>query len=178
MTLDLRTAPPADVRALDLRAVDRDLWADEAAIWARLGAVLDRIPVAALDRPMAPSDAGGSPWSALDHLGHLAAWADEGIAAIVRVLDGAAWPADDDYAGGDFDAFNETQRAMWAGEGGVEVRTHLEESHARLLALARALPVEVIRSDEAWTWVFLTLHGHVLDHLEVLEQAAARAAPK
>jgi hypothetical protein len=176
MTLDLRTAPLADVRALDLRAADRDLWADEAAIWVRLGVVLDRIPVADWDRQVAPSDGGGTPWSALDHVGHLAAWADEGIAAIVRVLDGAAWPADDDYAGGDFDAFNETQRATWAGEGAVEVRTHLEESHARLVALARDLPLDVIRADEAWSWVFLTLHGHALDHLDVLGQAAARAA--
>lgn len=103
MTLDLRTAPLADVRALDLRAADRDPWADEAAIWARLGAVLDRIPVADWDRPV-------------------------------------------------------------------------EESHARLVALARDLPLDVIRSDEAWSWVFLTLRGHALDHLEVLEQAAARAA--
>jgi hypothetical protein len=176
MTVDLRTAPLADVRALDLRAADRDLWADEGAIWARLEAVLDRIPVADWDRQVAPSDGGGPPWSVLDHVGHLAAWADEGIAAIVRVLDGAAWPADDDYAGGDFDAFNETQRATWVGEGAVEVRTHLDESHARLVALARDLPFDVIRSDEAWSWVFLTLHGHALDHLEVLQQAAARAA--
>jgi len=176
MTLDLRTAPLVDVRALDLRRADRDPWADEAAIWARLGAVLDRIPAAGWDRPVAPSDGGGQPWSALDHVGHLAAWTDEGIAAIVRVLDGAAWPADDDYAGGDFDAFNETQRATWAGEGVAEVRTHLDESHARLVALARDLPLDVIRSDEAWSWVFLTLHGHALDHLAVLERAAARAA--
>jgi hypothetical protein len=175
MTVDLRTAPLADVRALDLRADDRDPWADEEAIWARLGAVLDRIAAAGWDRQVAPSDGGGPPWSALDHVGHLAAWADEGVAAIVRVLDGAAWPADDDYAGGDFDAFNETQRAMWAGEGAAEVRTHLEESHGRLVALARDLPVDVIRGDEAWSWVFLTLHGHAIDHLEVLERAAAPA---
>jgi hypothetical protein len=173
MTVNLRTAPLADVRALDLRAADRDLWVDEAAIWARLAGVLDRIPAADWDHPVAPSDAGGPPWSALDHVGHLAAWSDEGIAAIVRVLDGAAWPVDDDFAGGDFDAFNESQRATWAGEGAAEVRAHLDESHARLLALARDLPVDVIRGDEAWSWVFMTLHGHALEHMEILERAAA-----
>jgi hypothetical protein len=36
--------------------------------------------------------------------------------------------------------------------------------------------LDVIRSDDAWSWVFLTLHGHARDHLAVLEQAAARAA--
>ena len=176
MTMDLRTAPLADVRAQDLRALGRDPWADEAAIWARLGDVLDQIPAADWDRPVAPSDGGGPPWSALDHVGHLAAWFDEGIAAIIRVLDGAAWPTDDDYAGGDFDAFNETQRATWAGDGAVEVRTHLDESRTRLVALARDLPLDVIRGDEAWGWIFGPLHEHALEHLEVLEQAAARAA--
>jgi len=175
MPIDLRTAPLADVRAIDLRAADRDIWADEAATWARLEAVLDRIPAADWDRQVAPSNGGGPPWSVLDHVGHLAAWADEGIAAIVRVLDGAAWPTDDDYAGGDFDAFNETQRAAWAGEGAAEVRIHLEESHARLVALARDLPSDVIRGDEGWGWTFGPLHEHALDHLEVLEWAAARA---
>lgn len=177
MTVDLRSAPLADIKALDLRAAERDLWADEAALWARLGAVLDRIPSAGWDREVAPSDGGGPPWSALDHVAHLAAWSDEGITAIVRVLDGAAWPVDDDYAGGNFDAFNETQRASWAGEGAVEVRAHLEESHARLVALARDLPLDLVRTDDAWSWIFLTLHGHALDHLEILERVAAGPAP-
>jgi len=176
MTVGLRTAPLADVRALDLRAADRDLWADEASIWARLEGVLDRIGAADWDRQVAPSEAGGPPWSALDHAGHLAAWSDVGIAAIVRVLDGAAWPVDEDFADGDFDAFNETQRASWTGEGAAEVRTHLDESHARLHALARDLPVDVVRGDEAWSWVFMTLHGHALEHLDILERAA-RPAP-
>ncbi len=47
MTVGLRTAPVADVRAVDLRAADRDLWADEAAIRARLPVDLDRIPAPA-----------------------------------------------------------------------------------------------------------------------------------
>ncbi|HEX7399088.1 MAG TPA: DinB family protein [Candidatus Limnocylindrales bacterium] len=175
MTVDLRTAPVAEVRALDLRAADRDLWADEASIWARLAGCLDRIAAADWDRQVAPSEAGGPPWSALDHAGHLAAWSDVGIAAIVRVLDGAAWPVDEDFADGDFDAFNETQRASWTGEGAAEVRTHLDESHARLLALARDLPVDVVRGDEAWSWVFMTLHGHALEHLDILERAARPA---
>ena len=33
--IDLRRAPLAAVRAVDLRAPDRDLWADERATWDR-----------------------------------------------------------------------------------------------------------------------------------------------
>ncbi len=175
MTLDLGTTSLADVRALDYRAADRDPWSDEAAVWARLSGVLDRIPSADWDRPVAPSDGGGAPWSVRDHVGHLAAWSDEGIAAIERVLAGGAWPDDADFAGGDFDAFNEIQRAGWASDGAAVVRAHLDDAHGRLVALARSLPLEVIRSEEAWSWIFLTLHGHALDHLEILE-AATRAA--
>ena len=32
-TTDLRTAPLADVRDVDLRATARDFWADEVALW-------------------------------------------------------------------------------------------------------------------------------------------------
>lgn len=179
MTIDLRTAPLAEVRGLDLRAGARDIWADEAAIWGRLVAALDGIPAADWNRPVAPSDGGGPPWSVLDHVGHLAAWSDEAIAGIIRVLDGAAWPADEDFAGGDFDAFNEVQRAAWvgAGEGVDDVRTHLAESHVRLVALARDLPDDVIRGDDGWGWTLGLLDEHTLDHLEVLEHAAAGAAP-
>jgi len=172
MTLDLGTAPLAEVRALDLRAADRDLWADEAAVWTRLTDVLDRIPYARWGEPIAPSDGGGAPWSVRDHAGHLAAWSEEGSAAIGRVLAGAPWPRDEDFAGGDFDAFNETQRAGWARDDAAAVRAHLDDAHGRLVALAKTLPLEVIRGEEAWTWVFLTLHGHALDHLAVLESAA------
>ena len=42
--VDLRIAPLGDVRAIDFRAADRDLWADEAALWDRL-----RMTLAGLD---------------------------------------------------------------------------------------------------------------------------------
>jgi hypothetical protein len=175
LTIDLRTAPLADVRAVDLGAADRDPWADEAAIWARLGEVLDHIGAAHWDHPLEPAGNDGQAWSVLDHVGHLAAWFDEGVTAIVRVLDGAPWPTFDEVAGGDFDAFNASQRAGWAGDGPADVRTHLDESRARLVALARDLPGDVIRDDDAWGWVFGVLVEHNLEHLEVLERAAGRA---
>ena len=39
---DLRRAPLPDLRALDLRAPERDLWADEAALWDRLDGLVGR----------------------------------------------------------------------------------------------------------------------------------------
>ncbi len=176
MTEDLRTAPAADLAQLDFRAPGRDPWADEAAIWERLQATLDAVPADAWDRPISASASGGPPWTPGDHAAHLADWADEAIGCVGRVLDGDPWPSDEDYGGGDFDAFNESRRSAWAGDDREEIRDHLAASRGRLIALARTLPPDVLRSDDGWEWVFMTLHGHAVDHLAVLE-AAARGIP-
>jgi hypothetical protein len=42
-------------------------------------------------------------------------------------------------------------------------------AHEQALAIARRLPLEMIRSDAAWGWVHQVLHGHEIDHLTVLE---------
>ena len=57
---DLRRAPLADSVPSDFRARDRDLWADEAAMWDRLLASWAGLDDAAWHLPgAAPSDAGG-----------------------------------------------------------------------------------------------------------------------
>ena len=72
---DLRRAPLADIRAVDLRAPDRDLWADEAALWDRLTIAWAGLDDAAWHLPgAAPSDAGGTDWSLAEHVGHIADW--------------------------------------------------------------------------------------------------------
>lgn len=178
MTVELRTAPIADLAGVDFRAPDRDPWADEAAVWERLQATLDALPADAWDRVLSASEAGGPGWTARDHVAHLADWADEAVGDTTRVLDGAAWPRDEDFGAGDFDAFNESRRASWASDDPAEVREHLAESRARLLAIARTLPLDVVRSDEAWEWLFMTLHGHAVDHLAILDEAARSASPR
>ncbi len=94
------------------------------------------------------------------------------------MLDGEPWPRDEDFGGGDVDAYNEARRPKWAADDPAEVRAHLAASRARLLAIARTLPLEVVRSDEAWEWVFMTLHGHIVDHLPILDEAARAAAQR
>ena len=74
-TVDLRRATLADARALDLRGAERDLWADEAALWDRLIATWAGLDDAAWHLPgAAPSDAGGPDWSLAEHIGHIADW--------------------------------------------------------------------------------------------------------
>ena len=73
--LDLRRAPLGELFAIDFRTEDRDLWADEAALWDRLLASWAGLDDAAWRLPgAAPSDAGGPDWSLLDHVGHLVDW--------------------------------------------------------------------------------------------------------
>ena len=72
---DLRRAPLASVRAIDLRAAERDFWSDEAALWDRFEASWAGLDDAAWRLPgAAPSDAGGPDWSLAEHVGHVADW--------------------------------------------------------------------------------------------------------
>jgi hypothetical protein len=175
IAVDLRRAPLATVRSVDLRAADRDFWADERALWDRTVASW-----AGLDDPAwrlpgaAPSDAGGPDWSLLDHVAHLAQWQDVALGYVPRAVDTGAWPSDDDFEGGDFDRYNEHQRAAWTTLAPATIRARLADGHRRLVRQARRLPLDVIRGDDGWGWVYMALHGHDIDHLAVIEPWADR----
>jgi len=169
-TVDIRRAPLADVRALDLRAPHRDLWVDEAATWDRFVASWAGLDDAAWHLPgAAPSDAGGPDWSLAEHVGHVADWQELAADYIALALRTGRWPSDDDYDGGDFDRYNERRRAPWTTMSAEAIVARLTAARPRLLAAARPLPAETIRGHEAWGWVYFLLHGHYLDHLAVVE---------
>ncbi|MCI0346548.1 MAG: DinB family protein [Chloroflexi bacterium] len=173
--IDLRRAPLADLRAIDFRDPARDFWADEALVWQRFRSTWAGLDDAAWHVPgAAPSDAGGPDWSLLEHVAHIEDWQELDVGYVARVLEGGDWPADDEYSGGDFDRFNESRRERFADLVPGQLRARLADSHARLVALAARLPLEVIRSDAAWGWVFDVLHGHVIDHLAVIEPWVVR----
>jgi hypothetical protein len=175
VAIDLRLASLAELRAIDFRSPDRDFWSDEAMLWGRLVASWAGLDDAAWTVPgAAPSDAGGPDWSLLEHVAHLEDWQALDIGYVGTVLADGGWPSDDEYSGGDFDRFNEGRRGQYVGLAPAPLRTRLLESHDRLVDLAKRLPMDVIRSDAAWGWVFNVLHGHVLDHLAVLEPWADR----
>ena len=76
---DLRRAPLADLRTLDLRSETRDFWEDEAAVWDRFVASWAGLDDVAWAVPgAAPSDAGGPDWSLAEHVGHVADWSADG----------------------------------------------------------------------------------------------------
>ena len=88
---DLRRAPLADVRAVDMRAPQRDLWADEAALWNRFEAAWAGLDDAAWHVPgAAASDAGGPDRSLSEHVGHVADRQELAIDYTTLALD---WPA-------------------------------------------------------------------------------------
>jgi hypothetical protein len=173
--VDLRRDALSDLRAIDFRSPDRDYWADEAAVQDRFVAVWAGLDDAAWRLPgAAPSDAGGSDWSLLDHVGHVVDWWELAADYIADVKRGSAWPTDDDfYANGDFDALNEVRRPRFADIAPVDLRARGLAAHDRVVAVARTLPVAMIRSDVAWGWVHQVLHGHAIDHLTVLEPWSA-----
>lgn len=167
---DLRRAPLADLRALDLRSPERDLWADEAALWDRLVATWAGLDDAAWHLPgAAPSDAGGPDWSLAEHIGHLAAWQELAEGYIETAISSGHWPADADFDGGDFDRFNERLREPWASMARDEIVGRLGASRIAVLDMAHRLAPGEIRADGAWGWVYMVIHGHYLDHLGVVE---------
>lgn len=167
---DLRRAPLADVRAIDYRAAARDLWVDEAALWARMHATWAGLDDAAWHLPgAAPSDAGGPDWSLAEHVGHIADWQELAIDYVSTAQVTGRWPTDDDFDGGDFDRYNERRRAPWTTMPAASILARLGAARPRLLAAVRRLEPDTIRGDEPWAWIHLTLHGHYLDHLAVLE---------
>ena len=167
---DLRRAPLAEARELDLRSPDRDLWADEAALHDRLLASWAGLDDAAWHLPgAAPSDAGGPDWSLAEHVGHLVAWQEVGSAYTAHAVESGRWPSDQDFDDGDFDRFNERNRAPWTTMPRDGILARFETSRRELITQARRLTDDQIRSDEPWDWVYMTLHGHYLDHLGIVE---------
>ena len=122
----------------------------------------------------APSDAGGPDWSLAEHVAHVVDWQELAVDYVAVALRTGRWPADEEYDGGDFDRFNERRRSRYAELSPATIARRLDASHAALLAAVRTLDPRVIRSDEAWGWVFQVLHGHQLDHLGVLEPWAGQ----
>jgi hypothetical protein len=168
--VDLRTAGLTSIRGRDLRAPERDLWADEAALWERMNLAWAGLDDAAWHLPgAAPSDAGGPDWSLAEHVGHIADWQELAIDYTARAIETGRWPSDSDYDDGNFDTFNERRREPWASMSRDEILARLEAARPRLLEVAQRLAPDVIRGDEAWGWVYPGLHGHYLDHLAVIE---------
>ena len=172
--LDLRTAPLDAIHGRDLRARERDFWADEAALWERLHGNWAGLDDAAWHRPgSAPSDAGGPPWSLAEHVGHIADWQELARDYTTRALETGVWPSVSDYDDGNFDTFNERRREPWASMPRDDLLARFGAARLRLIEVARRLSPEDIRSDDGWDWVYSALHGHYLDHLAVIEPWAA-----
>ena len=169
-SVDLEVAPVTAIRSRDLRAPERDLWADEAALWDRLNRTWAGLDDAAWHLPgVAPSDAGGPDWSLAEHVGHIADWLELAVDYTTRALDTGAWPSDSDYDDGNFDTFNERRREPWASMPRDAILARLDAARQAMLPLAHRVTPETIREEPAWSWVYPALHGHYLDHLAVIE---------
>ena len=169
-TADLRHVPVVAIRSRDLRAPERDLWSDETALWDRMTGIWAGLDDPAWHLPgAAPSDAGGPDWSLAEHVGHIADWQELAIEYTARALATNVWPSDSDYDDGDFDRYNERRREPWASLPRDAILDRLAAARQGLLSLAHRLTAPTIREDPAWGWVYMTLHGHYLDHLAVIE---------
>jgi hypothetical protein len=166
--LDLRAASFGELEsARGWSAPERDFFVDEAVIWRRFVAFLDALRRDDWTAAVAKSAAGGPDWTVVDHVAHIAAWEAFGLDSVVRALDGEPWPTID--AIGDLDTFNESQRAQWAGRSPTDVRAWVAEARERLLPALRRVPADVLHTEVAFDWCFFLVHGHVIEHMAMLE---------
>ena len=54
------------------------------------------------------------------------------------------------------------------------IEARLRAARPRLLAATARLSPDEVRRDEPWGWIHMTLHGHYLDHLVVIEPWVAQ----
>ena len=173
-TVDLGTAPLTSIRSRALRGAERDLWADEEALWDRMQVTWSGLDDEAWHVPgTAPSDAGGPPWSLAEHVGHIADWQELATEYTRRAIETGVWPSDSEYDDGNFDTFNESRREPWASMPRDAILARLEAARTGLLQVAKQISPETIRSDDGWDWVYAALHGHYLDHLAAIEPWSA-----
>lgn len=131
--------------------------AADNALFAQLDEVLEAIPEAAWTAGDVTSG-----WTVRDHVAHIADWFEEGL-RVIEVADATgAW---DDGPEEGIDAWNARMVARSANASRDEVLARYRDGRTRLQAAAAALPQAVIRSPEAWDWVYDTLYGHARKHL-------------
>ena len=161
--VDLRRAPLADIRAIDFRAPSRDFWADEAAVCGSArwpSGPASTTPPGACPGA-APSDAGGPDWSLLDHVAHVVDWLEIGH----RLRRAGARRRASGRPTTTSTAATSTRSTRAAGRASRTSRPpscgrRRSVARERRRRVARRLPIETIRSDAAWGWVYHVLHGH------------------
>ena len=158
---DLLARDPAALAPPDPRAADHaGLAADIAAVDELFDALIRRLPAARwTSAEVTPG------WRVRDHVAHLADWMDEGARAIDVHHDSGVWLSDPEEG---VDAWNERHVADRRHESVADTLARYDGAHARLLAAARSMPVEELRSPDGWSWVYDCHHGHIRKHLAML----------
>ena len=155
----------------DPRPVDHaGFAARDAAIAADFDDLIRAIPA---DRWIGESLTPG--WSLRDHVDHLADWTEEGIRALDGFTRHGGWPADPEEG---VDAWNERMVELGRHRSVAETLARFDAVRAELLEAVAALPIDVLRSPEGWSWTYDCLYGHTRKHLAMLGPwCAAQAWP-
>ena len=153
----------------DPRAADHAAFrAQESAIEADLEGILAAIQPERIER-----DEVTPGWTAQDHIGHLADWAQEAVRAIDVYHRRGHWLSDPEEG---VDAWNERMVAASRGETLDATLARYQGSRAALLGAVDTLSVEDLRSPDGWSWAYDCLHGHVRKHTAMLGPWAAAAS--
>jgi hypothetical protein len=147
----------------DPRAADHaGFRAQDAVVAAQFDTLIRPIP-----EPDWVADAVTPGWTLRDHVGHLADWATEAVAAIDVYQRRGHWLADPDEG---VDPWNERHvaAAREAGESPAATLDRYDTTRAALLDALDTLSVDDLRSPDGWSWAYDCLHGHTRKHLAML----------
>lgn len=137
----------------------------DAAVFGDLVATLDAVPAG---RWTADELTPG--WQLKDHVAHVAAWLEEGVAALDEWRATGMWRS---YAESE-DEWNARAAERWRAIPLEEVRARMAGSHAALVERARALPPDVLWTYDGIGWTYEVMHGHLRRHLALIGPWAAR----
>jgi hypothetical protein len=107
-------------------------------------------------------------WSVKDVLAHVTTWDQEALKYLPLIAAGG-WPPRYSTTEGGIDAFNERMSAEKRGLSLAEVREQLERTHAQLVALVRAAPMEQLSGETRWRRrLRLDTYAHYAGHAEAI----------
>jgi hypothetical protein len=150
----------------DLEAAKARFWADETSVFAHLDGILADL------RSEAWTAAEVTPgWTIADHIGHLASWFDEAVAALAEHSRTGRWR---ELPAQGIDTWNDEHVRLARGASIRDIRERYAVERERLRRAVERMPDEAWLDPEGFSWAYEDLHGHARGHLAMIAPLVAR----
>ena len=150
----------------NLEAAKARFWADDAAVSAQFDALLAGLPEEAwIAAEVTPG------WTVADHVGHIAAWFDEAVAALEEHGRTGQWR---ELSAQAVDDWNEHQVRQSRGTPPSVLLDRYHLGRERLRRAVAGMADDIWLDPLGFSWAYEDLHGHLRTHLVMIAPLAAR----